>query len=147
MNAKQIDWINILLMLVALVIAKKMPFELFLFSYAVFGPLHYLTEINWLRDRNYFSKTSNIVWIMLILALFISINPILNILAIGDNTKDIFGFWLDSPFQIWINKWSPAFVLMAFATSIALIYTTKIWIGLVGSIIGAIAAFFCYKLN
>ncbi|HAR19185.1 MAG TPA: hypothetical protein DCR46_00870, partial [Cytophagales bacterium] len=119
MNAKQIDWINILLMLVALVIAKKMPFELFLFSYAVFGPLHYLTEINWLRDRNYFSKTSNIVWIMLILALFISINPIFNILAIGDNTKDIFGFWLDSPFQIWINKWSPAFVLMAFAASIA----------------------------
>lgn len=147
MNAKQIDWINILLMLVALVIAKKMPFELFLFSYAVFGPLHYLTEINWLRDRNYFSKTSNIVWIMLILALFISINPILNILAIGDNTKDIFGFWLDSPFQIWINKWSPAFVLMAFATSIALIYTTKILIGLVGSIIGAIAAFFLLQIK
>jgi hypothetical protein len=33
-----------------------MPFEVFLFAYAVLGPLHYLTEISWLHDRQYFSK-------------------------------------------------------------------------------------------
>jgi hypothetical protein len=34
--------------------AYLFPFELFLFSYAVLGPLHYLTEISWLHDRKYF---------------------------------------------------------------------------------------------
>ena len=35
--------------------AFAFPFELFLFSYAVLGPLHYLTEISWLHDRRYFA--------------------------------------------------------------------------------------------
>ena len=30
--------------------------ELFLFSYAVLGPLHYLTEIGWLHKKNYYTK-------------------------------------------------------------------------------------------
>jgi len=37
------------------VAAFLFPFELFLFSYAVLGPLHYLTEISWLHERNYFT--------------------------------------------------------------------------------------------
>ena len=32
------------------------PFELFLFSYGILGPLHYLTEIGWLHKKNYFTK-------------------------------------------------------------------------------------------
>ena len=38
------------------VLAFRFPFELFLFSYAVLGPLHYLTEISWLHDRKYFTE-------------------------------------------------------------------------------------------
>ena len=34
MNTKQLDWLNIGLMLTALILAKRIPFELFLFSYA-----------------------------------------------------------------------------------------------------------------
>jgi hypothetical protein len=41
-------------MLISCVTAYVFPFELFLFSYAVSGPLHYLTEISWLHDRKYF---------------------------------------------------------------------------------------------
>src|SRR5262249_51108215 len=36
-------------------LAFAYPFELFLFSYAVLGPLHYVTEISWLHERNYFT--------------------------------------------------------------------------------------------
>lgn len=43
-------------MLVSAVLAFVLPFELFLFSYAVLGPLHYLTEIGWLHKKNYFTK-------------------------------------------------------------------------------------------
>ncbi|MCS7077184.1 MAG: hypothetical protein NZ455_10770 [Bacteroidia bacterium] len=44
-------------MLFSCVLAYFLPFELFLFSYAVLGPLHYLTEIIWLHKKEYFSKT------------------------------------------------------------------------------------------
>jgi hypothetical protein len=40
-------------------LAIFLPFELFLFSYAIFGPLHYLTEISWLHDKSYFTKKKN----------------------------------------------------------------------------------------
>jgi hypothetical protein len=55
MNTKSIDLANIALMIVSCVAAFMLPFELFLFSYAVLGPLHYLTEINWLHKRDYFA--------------------------------------------------------------------------------------------
>lgn len=55
MNTIKIDIANIFLMVVATVAAFLLPFEVFLFSYAVLGPLHYLTEISWLHQRNYFS--------------------------------------------------------------------------------------------
>jgi hypothetical protein len=38
------------------IVAYVLPFELFLFSYAVLGPLHYLTEISWLHEHNYFTE-------------------------------------------------------------------------------------------
>lgn len=52
----QIHYANIGLMLVSAVLAFILPFELFLFSYAVLGPLHYLTEIGWLHKKNYYTK-------------------------------------------------------------------------------------------
>lgn len=64
MNAKQIDIINIGLIAISLAAAFALPFEVFLFSYAVLGPLHYLTEITWLHKRNYFTSDKNdFVWL------------------------------------------------------------------------------------
>lgn len=55
MNLDQINYLNIGLMLLSLVAAFILPFEVFLLSYAILGPLHYLTEISWLHDRQYFA--------------------------------------------------------------------------------------------
>lgn len=52
----QINYGNIGLMVISAVLAFILPFELFLFSYAVLGPLHYLTEIGWLHKKNYYTK-------------------------------------------------------------------------------------------
>ena len=41
-------------LLLSAVVAFFLPFELFLFAYAVMGPLHYLTEMAWLHERAYF---------------------------------------------------------------------------------------------
>jgi len=67
MTTKQIDLLNIGLMLVALSAAFAVPFELFLFSYAILGPLHYLTEITWLHKRDYFTTSKfDFVWLIVL---------------------------------------------------------------------------------
>lgn len=55
-GADRINYLNIGLMLISCVVALYIPFELFLFAYAVLGPAHYLTEIAWLHKRGYFTK-------------------------------------------------------------------------------------------
>jgi hypothetical protein len=55
-----------------MVLAFILPFELFLFVYAVLGPLHYLTEISWLHDRNYFTKGKFDVLLLLAVGLLIT---------------------------------------------------------------------------
>ncbi len=54
--ADGVNYLNIGLMILSAVLAESWPFALFLFSYAVLGPLHYLTEISWLHDRKYFTR-------------------------------------------------------------------------------------------
>src|SRR5262245_14279221 len=63
--AKQaVDFVNIGLMLVSLAAACVLPFELFLFAYAVLGPLHYLTEIAWLGERQFFMRRRGDIWVI-----------------------------------------------------------------------------------
>jgi hypothetical protein len=56
-NVDRINAINVGLMLLSAALAWVMPFELFILSYAILGPLHYLTEISWLHDRGYFTTS------------------------------------------------------------------------------------------
>jgi len=53
----QVNLLNMLLVLVSCAAAFALPFELFLFSYAVLGPLHYLTQISWMHKRHYFTRS------------------------------------------------------------------------------------------
>lgn len=80
MTAARLDQINIVLMLISAALAWVLPFELFLFVYAVLGPLHYLTEISWLHKRDYFTSGKlDFIWLgMLCAALFF-----LNFMAVG----------------------------------------------------------------
>lgn len=74
LTTQQVDWLNIGFMLASAVAAFILPFEVFLFAYAVLGPLHYLTEISWLHQRNYFaSGKRDYLWLFAIgVALFVS---------------------------------------------------------------------------
>jgi hypothetical protein len=51
----RINYFNILAMLLASCLAFIVPFELFLLSYAILGPAHYLTEISWLKGKRFFT--------------------------------------------------------------------------------------------
>ncbi len=61
-NADAINYVNIGLIALSCLIAIFLPFELFLFSYAVLGPAHYLTEISWLHQRGYFTRGKRDYW-------------------------------------------------------------------------------------
>jgi hypothetical protein len=55
MTNDQLNYLNILAMLVSAGLAVVIPFELVLLSYAILGPAHYLTEISWLNERKFFT--------------------------------------------------------------------------------------------
>lgn len=65
MQKLNIELLNIFLILISGVFAFTLPFQTFLFVYAFLGPLHYLTEINWLHQRNYFLNHKNNVFYLL----------------------------------------------------------------------------------
>jgi len=69
----KINYLNIGLMLVTATLAFFMPFETFLLAYAFLGPLHYLTEISWLHDRQYFSKGKYDFVVLLVVGVLLSI--------------------------------------------------------------------------
>jgi len=77
LTTTHIDWINIGLMLISAVAAYVLPFEVFLFSYAVLGPLHYLTEISWLHERKYFTTGARDAVVLILLGVLLFITSII----------------------------------------------------------------------
>jgi hypothetical protein len=67
-NRESVERVNVVLMIISCAAAFVAPFHLFLFAYAVLGPLHYLTEISWLHDREYFAprKGARRWWLALV---------------------------------------------------------------------------------
>jgi|TARA_R110002110_G_scaffold175760_5_gene379487 hypothetical protein len=118
---KRIDVLNIVLILVSLAFAVFLPFKLFLFSYAILGPLHYLTEINWLKDKNYFvSSNSKWIQVFLIFTVLITLYPLYKLLGLA----------LDNSFAEslkLIAKNYKILVLTGFLFSIGLFFFRKIW--------------------
>lgn len=74
----KINYFNIGLMLMSAVFAFLMPFETFLFAYAFLGPLHYLTEISWLHDKQYFTKGKYDFTFLLMIGVVLSIAAFAN---------------------------------------------------------------------
>jgi hypothetical protein len=68
MTNVSVNYLNIGLIVLSCAAAFAWPFQLFLFSYAVLGPAHYLTEIAWLHDRDYFVRpaTARRVWLLVV---------------------------------------------------------------------------------
>lgn len=73
LTTAQIDRINIGLMLLSLIPAFLLPFQCFLFVYAFLGPLHYLTEINWLHQKQYFTAAKSDYRFIIIATLLVGI--------------------------------------------------------------------------
>lgn len=57
------DWAQPGLVILSAMVAYALPFEGVLLSYAILGPAHYLTQLNWLHDRNYFVADARSRWL------------------------------------------------------------------------------------
>ncbi len=75
-QVNKVDLLNVGLIALSFVLAIILPFKLFLFSYVILGPLHYMTEIGWLRERKFFSKSSTGVAFLLGLGVLLTISVI-----------------------------------------------------------------------
>ena len=108
-----IDSLNIGLMLLSCIVAFVLPFETFLFVYAILGPLHYLTEINWLHQRNYFTKQKNDYLFLLLMGIGITAGAYFAKAYNGDVQE---GLEIDRNF---LDVYSTHFVYLALASSLA----------------------------
>jgi hypothetical protein len=70
---KGINITNMSLMVLSALLSFVFPFHLFLFVYAVLGPLHYITEMSWLERRSFFIETKSDIWLYLLMSILLTI--------------------------------------------------------------------------
>ena len=145
MTANQVNYLNIGLMILSCIIAFIIPFELFLFSYAILGPLHYLTEISWLHKRHCFSPGKKDFIILGIFALLITIPNILPHFYGLWGPKDTDGKLIMTEevnnFLVSTGKAVPALIFVSFAGSALLILAKSTIKRVVGFILIAVVGY------
>jgi hypothetical protein len=127
-----IDILNFFLIWFTLVLALNWPFQLFLFSYIVIGPLHYLTEINWLDKQKYFLPPKGgrvFVWSMVALVLLLTLGTHFEQLGSWEWSKPMYHAIYGSPGHpvALAVKWSWSLMLIAFVTAAAWLFADR-WV-------------------
>ncbi len=106
----KLNVVNIGLMVLSTVVAFIVPFEMFLFAYAVLGPLHYLTEISWLHDRGFYTKGKYDFVFLLAVGILITL----------------------SQYSPKLNKLGDSFIYVAFFSSLIFLTVKDKWLKLFG---------------
>ncbi len=101
------EWAQPALVALSAAFAYLVPFEGLLFSYAVLGPAHYLTQLNWLHDRDYFIPDRAARW------LFLGVGVVG--LALVLFAKEQFG------------QYGPAYLLVMLAMAALLLTRLQVW--------------------
>ena len=142
MDTKKLDLINIVLMLVAFVIAMWLPFELFIFSYVCLGPLHYLTEISWLEQRQFFTTKKNDYIILSILCLV----AVLGVFAKTYSTTN----WeehIAGPLVSFIIDHTTHLIFIAFALAISFAFIKKNVVRIISLLVAVAAATYLQRFD
>lgn len=127
---QRVDLLNFFLIWITLGAALAWPFQLFLFSYIVLGPLHYLTEINWLDRQNYFLRAKDrgaFVWTMVVIVAALAVCTVLPETDKWEFTRPIHkavyeGSWQNIAQAV---RWSYVLILLAFVMSAAWVLTDR----------------------
>src|SRR5687768_11642434 len=125
------------------ILAYILTLEVFHYSYAVLGPLHYLTEISWLHQKNYFvPKVKKFtLWVFPILAL------LLTTILVADDVRDHIYKWQGNQppkEKLFPNLWNTNLIFFLFGISFVLVLLPKLWMKIAGI---AIVTIFAVSLN
>lgn len=132
MNTNKTEFFNIFLILLSLIISFVFPFELFLFSYAILGPLHYCTEISWLHEKNYFTDNKknviplyffSFLFLFSVNSSFLSIDSIVSIIVFSISISFLFSFFIIRQKQFSLLYF---FIILILCLSIQVIFVLKI---------------------
>jgi len=111
-----------------------LPFELFLFGYAVLGPLHYLTETNWIIDKNYFVVNNYWKYLVVFGALVYSVPYIVSLPFV----KNGFNETVVQLLTVKLSNYTNGVMFLVFINAIVFLFTNKIkalWISLCVSVL------------
>jgi hypothetical protein len=127
---QRVDLLNFFLIWITLGAALAWPFQLFLFSYIVLGPLHYLTEINWLDRQNYFLRAKDrgtFVWTMVVIVAALAVCTVLPETDKWEFTRPIHKAVYEGSGQNIVQavRWSYVLILLAFVMSAAWVLTDR----------------------
>jgi len=144
MTGSSLNYLNIGLIFISMLVAFKVPFELFLFSYAVLGPLHYLTEISWLRKRQFFTTGKNDWKLLAGMTTLYTLLFILYVISNQGPMAEGIQSWFGENFQSGMEIISNTTVILIFGALVAAIAMaafkktrTKIIVSVAGLILGA----------
>jgi hypothetical protein len=114
----KIDWINVGLVITSAALAIFYPIQTFILSFSILGPLHYLTEINWLNNKTTISEDNKNLWKVssLLISFFIVFPHILVFISPELVTN---------PILLFINSWNNLLLFLSFILSVAFLYSSK----------------------
>lgn len=134
-----VDKLNIVLIILSAMLAYYFPLELFIFAYAILGPLHYVTEIKWLDNKNYFFADKKQIWL--------SIGVFVSLLVFLPKLYYQYGAMNNSlgKAMLYLDSWSNGgiFIALLLAIGTQFIRSKVAWLVLV--IVGVVGAVFLQK--
>ncbi|WP_375235051.1 hypothetical protein [Winogradskyella sp.] len=116
-NLVKIDFLNTFLIVLSLVIACILPFELFIIAYAILGPLHYITEINWIREKGYFLNNSYWIYIIISFSAVIAL-PLISKLDFFANIENDTIFFIQNQ----LPKYTNTLIFLALVIAYAFLF-------------------------
>ncbi len=149
-SVERIDYVNIGLLFISCILAFVMPFELFLFAYGVLGPLHYLTEISWLHDKNYYSTDRRDVVLLVIISLFLTVITLKDYFHVSEFVDNIIyglsGLELEQERHQALYKYTNRLIFIAFASSLFFAFIKNNKMKLVGIVVTVLLSFISDRL-
>lgn len=140
MSVLNIDKINLGLILISFLLACLLPFELFLFGYAVLGPLHYLTETNWIINKNYFVANNYWKYLVVFGALVYSVPYVVSLSVfkhvLNDSTIRLL--------TVQLGSYTNGIMFLVFINALVFLFTNKnkgLWISLLITLLISVFAF------
>jgi len=128
------DWADFASLLLSAVAAAFAPLQVFLFAYIFLGPIHYLTEMAWLRKKEFYFREGLVsARIYMVLAVATAAMVLLQFVTHRD-----FSFWIIAPLllvslSVWLRN---RFALLAVAmVGLALAILVRPWVYFIAMIV------------